>query len=121
MANYVIKNHHGDVIGWGQASPVDFNAGLPAGLEWVVDPYIDPNALVAFPSLSPRQFRQALTALGLRAAVEAAIAAADQDTKDWYEYATTFERNHSVLIAMATALGKTGADIDALFALGATL
>lgn len=71
--------------------------------------------------LSPRQFRQALTALGLRATVEAAIAAADQDTKDWYEYATSFERTNSVLVAMAAALGKTDADIDELFALGATL
>lgn len=72
-------------------------------------------------SISPRQFRQALNAIGLRASVEAAVAAADQDTKDWYEYATSFERSNTVLIAMATALGKTDADIDALFALGATL
>lgn len=72
-------------------------------------------------SISPRQFRQALTAIGLRASVEAAVASADQDTKDWYEYATSFERGNPVLIAMATALGKTDADIDALFALGATL
>ncbi len=91
------------------------------GRKWNGTTFEDVPQPTIVPSLSPRQFRQALTALGLRAAVEAAIAAADQDTKDWYEYATSFEWNHSVLIAMATALGKTDADIDALFALGATL
>lgn len=72
-------------------------------------------------TLAPRQFRQALTKTGLRDAVEYAIAAADQATKDWYEFATEFESTHPVLLQMAGLLGKTSADIDTLFALGATL
>jgi hypothetical protein len=72
-------------------------------------------------SITPRQFRLALNATGLRAAVDAAVAAADQDTRDTYEYATEFRRSDPVLLAMAAALGKTEAEIDALFALGATL
>lgn len=71
--------------------------------------------------VSPRQFRQALNAVGQRAAVEAAIAAADQDTKDWYEFATSFERNHPTVIAMATALAISPAEVDAVFDLAATL
>jgi len=72
-------------------------------------------------SVTPRQFRQALTAIGLRATVEAAIAGADQDTKDWYEYSNAFERANPVLNAMAVTLGKSGAEVDALFELAKTL
>lgn len=72
-------------------------------------------------SVSPRQFVQALTRANLRNAVEAAVAAADQDTKDWYNKSTEFQRGNAVLITMATAMGKTSADIDALFVLAATL
>lgn len=91
------------------------------GRKWTGSAFEDVPVAPGVQPLSPRQFRQALTAAGIRAAVEAAVAAADQDTKDWYGYATSFERNHTVLVAMATAMGKTDADIDALFALGATL
>jgi len=58
-----------------------------------------------------------LTRIGLRAAVEAAVAAADQDTKDWYFESTSFERANPVMNAMAVALGKTSTDIDNLFRL----
>jgi hypothetical protein len=71
--------------------------------------------------LSPRQFRQALNAIGLRQTVETAISAADQNTKDWYEYSTYFDRQNPVMISFANQLGKTSADIDALWALGITL
>lgn len=71
--------------------------------------------------LTPRQFLQALTKAGLRAAVEAAVAAGSQDLKDWYNRATEFESTHPVLLVMAQTLGKTKADVDALFQMGATL
>lgn len=71
--------------------------------------------------VSPRQFRQALTAAGLRPTVETFVGAQSQDVRDWYEYATEFENTHPMLVSMAAMLGKTQADIDALFALAATL
>ncbi len=101
--------------------------------EWVVCPdgvgprflldgtnWIAPAAQVP-QSVTPRQFRQALTRTGLRVAVESFIASADQDTKDWYEFSNSFERQNSVLIAAAHGLGKSDADIDALFVLAAGL
>lgn len=91
------------------------------GRHWNGTAFEDVPVVPSIAAISPRQFRQALTSIGLRSAVEAAVAAADQDTKDWYGYATSFERSNAVLIAMATALGKTSEDIDALFALGASL
>jgi hypothetical protein len=72
-------------------------------------------------SVTRRQFKQGLTRIGLRAAVEAAVAAADQDTKDWYNDSLNFERANPLLNAMAVALGKTPADIDNLFRLAVTL
>lgn len=70
---------------------------------------------------SPRQIRQALTATGLRAAVEAGVAAGDQDIKDWYEFATAFERLHPSVIALATALAVSETQLDDLFALAGSL
>jgi hypothetical protein len=71
--------------------------------------------------ISPRQIRMALTQFGLRSQVETAISASDQDMKDWYEFSTYFDRNHPQVLAMATELNVTEADLDALWKLGATL
>ena len=72
-------------------------------------------------SVSPRQIRQALTALGLRSAVEAAVAAGDQNLKDWWEFATAFERAHPRVIAMAQALDVSTEELDQLFIVAAGL
>lgn len=72
-------------------------------------------------SVSPRQIRQAMTALNLRSSVEMMINASPSDTQDWWRYATSFERNHPVVLSMAAALGKSTQDIDALFILAGTL
>jgi hypothetical protein len=71
--------------------------------------------------ISPRQIRMALTQMNLRSAVESAIAAGDQDLRDWYEFSTYFDRNHPQVIAMAQALNVTDAQLDALWELGSTL
>lgn len=71
--------------------------------------------------VSPRQIRQALTALGLRSAVEAAVAAGDQNLKDWWEFATAFERAHPRVIAMAQALDVSTEELDQLFIVAAGL
>lgn len=78
--------------------------------------------IAAIPAaISPRQIRQALTAVGLRSSVEAAVASGDQDTKDWWEFATIFERNHPMVVGMATALGVTPLQMDDLWILGFSL
>lgn len=72
-------------------------------------------------SITPRQFRQSLTHFGFRSAIESAIAAADQDTKDWYQFATSFERASPVVATMAQALGFTSTQVDAVWLYAATL
>jgi len=66
-------------------------------------------------AVTPSQFRRALTAAGLRATVEATIAAADQDTKDLWQFANTVERSNVPLNQMATALNVTSEQLDAIF------
>ena len=72
-------------------------------------------------SVSPRQIRQALTRSSLRAPVESAIAASDQDTKDWYAYATEFQRDNPHVAAMGAALGVTSDQLDQLWILAGSL
>lgn len=90
---------------------------LPEGT--VIEPAnpIPPQPII----VSPRQIRQALTASGLRASVEAAVAAGDQDVKDWWEFATTFESNHPMVVGMATGLGVTEQQLTNLFNLAKSL
>lgn len=71
--------------------------------------------------VSPRQIRQALTALGLRSAVETAVAAGDQNLKDWWEFATAFERSHPRVAAMAQALDVSTEELDQIFIVAAGL
>jgi len=59
--------------------------------------------------------KRVLTQMGLRAATEQAVAQADQDTKDMWEYATTYRRTSPFTLAIANALNKTDADLDELF------
>lgn len=72
-------------------------------------------------AVTPRQLRLALTQSGLRSQVESAVAAGSQDMKDTWEFSTECFRDNPMLNAMGAALGKTEADLDALFALAATL
>lgn len=83
---------------------------------------IEAKRVAAIPaSVSPRQIRQALTRAGLRASVEAAVAAGDQDTKDWYEFATEFRRDSPVVADLGLALGVSDLQLDDLWTLAGTL
>lgn len=81
----------------------------------------DPTLPAVLAELSPRQIRMALTRAGLRTAVESAVAAGDQDLKDWYEFSTAFERRNPQVLVMAAALNVSEAQLDDLWRLGITL
>lgn len=71
-------------------------------------------------SISPRQLRQAMNRVPfgestLRNAVEAAVAAGDQDLKDWWEFSTEVERSDAQVVAMGKALGLDDDAMDALW------
>ena len=81
-------------------------------------PAVDPLG----PTVSDLQIRLAMNQVGLRTAVEAAVAAStDQSLKDWYERAKAFKRRDPLVLGMIQTLGVSDADADGLFALAASL
>ena len=77
-------------------------------------------------SISPRQLRQAMNRVPfgestLRNAVEAVVAAGDQDLKDWWEFSTEVERSNAQVVAMGKALGLDDDAMDALWREAAVL
>lgn len=72
------------------------------------------------PSATPRQIRLALTQIGVRQQIEEWVNTQPLDVQDNWHYASVFLRDNVLINEAATVLGKTSADIDALFALART-
>ena len=92
------------------------------GYAWI---YLDfppvlPAALPPAP-VSDLQIRLALTQMGLRAAVETAVAAGSQDLKDWWDRSTVLHRDNPLVAEMITAIDATAAQADALWGLAGEL
>lgn len=65
--------------------------------------------------ITPIQGRLALKRAGLLEVVESAIVQANGETQIWWEYATLWHRDHSLLNALAESLGLTSKQVDELF------
>lgn len=82
-------------------------------------------AAAARAAIKPVTRRQMLTALhraGLLATIKSAVAASgDVELQIAFDESQEFQRNNPFLATMAAALGKTDAEVDAIFALAATL
>jgi hypothetical protein len=72
-------------------------------------------------SVSPLQARKALKQQSMLTTVQAAVAAADEDTQMAWEYATSFDRTSPFVSSMAAALGWTDEQVDQLFILANSL
>ena len=68
---------------------------------------------IIIPVLTMRQARLALLDAGLLDEVEAAITT--PENRIWWDYSTTVERNHPLVDAVLTALGKSPEEIDEMF------
>ena len=64
--------------------------------------------------ITKRQFMLQCKAEGLWVTVKALIAA-DEDTQELYDATSIISRNDPMVIALATAIGKTSAEIDTFF------
>ena len=73
--------------------------------------------------LTPLQFRRAANELGLRDEIEALMAnpQTPMDLKDYWIAGLEFQRSHPAWPQVLALMGKTEADLDALFDLGETL
>jgi len=79
-------------------------------------------------TVTARQLRLALRKVGLRDAIEQAIAASgDPELHDWWEYSTEYDRYHPIVLSMLPVLSTvtdstiTDAMVDNVWALAETL
>jgi len=85
---------------------------------WVAagnSPTVISSTPIVFGEISRAQLRLALEAAGLTAAVEAAIAAGPAALRIMWEDSQTFHRHHPMVIGVQQALGKSDAELDALW------
>lgn len=79
-------------------------------------------ARAAIQPVTRRQMLTALHRVGLLATIKGAVAASgDIELQIAFDESQEFQRNNPFLATMAAALGKTDAEVDAIFALAATL
>lgn len=127
MKAHQIQN--GVVINTIEVDSLDFLPGLieatEGGIGWTWDGekfFAPPAPTSPVPQVVSRaQFILALLRLDLLDDVEAAIATADRATQINYKERLEFDRGYPLIATMAAVLGKTDAEIDALFVLAATL
>ena len=127
MKAHQIQN--GVVVNTIEVESLDFLPNLieatTGGIGWTWDgetftaPPAPPTPIPQFVTM--RQARLALLAAGLLDLVETAIAGAGPAAKIEWDYATEVQRASGLVPAMATALGLTDTQIDALFVQAATL
>lgn len=94
---------------------------VEASINMLISSGYDPIVINDKAKVASWQFRRALNQMGLRADVETAVAASNQDTKDMWEYSQTFDRQHPFVAAIALVLNKTDDEIDAVFALAKSI
>lgn len=110
-----------DADGYNCGLVVVENPANPLGYT-IVNSVAPPPIRPAVPQIVTRaQFKLALLDLDLLDDVDALVAASNDRALqiNWAER-LEFERNHPLVIATAAALGKTDAEIDALFVLAAS-
>lgn len=88
------------------------------GDQWLVKTGADMDILRIPEVLSSRQFWLAVDDAGLTEAINTIVAASPVRVQIEATQATEFKRDYPMLEAMAAAIGKTSADIDAIFVCG---
>lgn len=108
----------GAIIHWNrpeqQPTPEQIEAARPAAQAWWERQQIKP--------VTRRQMLTALHRAGLLATIKAAVAqSGDVELQIAFDESQEFQRDNVFLQTMAAALGKSDAEVDAIFALAATL
>jgi len=76
----------------------------------------------AIPSVTRKQMLIALHRVGLLGPIKAAVAASGNiELQIAFDEALNFERSDAFLASMQAAMGKTDAEVDAIFALAASI
>lgn len=95
------------------------------GSSWAVQQIPEPEPEIAPPvppiSVTPWQIRKALLAVGLLDTVEAEVAVSGRVTQLGWQYATEFVRTNPLVEELGESLGKSEAELDAIFTLAKSL
>lgn len=121
MHDYIVEQTaNGDVVisHWGTSmgprpTPAEVDAAYPAALAAA--------QRAATPPVSVRQMHTALHRSGLLAPIKAFIAASGDVELEIAFASPTFERSNPMIAAVALAMGKTDSEVDAIFALAASV
>lgn len=101
---------------------LDFDGSSRLATQAEIDAAAIAAARAAIKPVTRRQMLTALHRVGLLATIKGAVAASgDIELQIAFDESQEFQRNNPFLASMAAALGKTDAEIDAVFALAATL
>ncbi len=101
---------------------LDFEGSSRLATQDEIDAAAIAAARAAIKPVTRRQMLTALHRVGLLATIKGAVAASgDIELQIAFDESQEFQRNNPFLASMAAALGKTDAEIDAVFALAATL
>ncbi len=96
--------------------PVARRVGSPASAGVVGDEYVIVTPAAGPPrSVTPRQLRIALHRAGRLQAAQAALDGASAETRIAWAYAESIRRDGPLVAQLVSALGLSGADLDALF------
>lgn len=106
------------IIGPGDNGWQEYQDWLATG-NVALDP--DPEYIPVPEHVSPLQIRKALRQQGLKSAIDQYVATLSEEAQEEWEYATQIERRHPLIVAAATLLNKTEAEVDDLFRLAASL
>jgi hypothetical protein len=94
---------------------IDLFNNAVAGAYGAIAEYAAPTATPAPVVVSAFQIRLALNQIGMRAAVETAVAAGSPDLRDAWEYATSYSSDDQLVRQIAAAMGQTPAQLLAVF------
>lgn len=117
-----------EIVVWEAAYPVVRASGrylLLGDLEakwraWATNAIVK-RAPVVPASLTPRKFRLALLSVGVSPAQITSMLAGNEAGLTEWEFASSIERYHPLIATLGAALGKTDAEIDAIFIAGKDL
>lgn len=105
----------------GTLANVKWDAGVSAPTQQEFDAAVAALVNPAPKVVAAGSMIRALSQLGKLAAVDGAVAKADPLSQRLWARAASFPRSDPQVIAIATAIGMTAADLDALYTLAATL
>ena len=119
IVDFEMEAHPSNVFGSPYADDFVFTEDATVTTGWTFDgvgftaPLPTPEPIPQ--SITPRQIRVQLTAIGKRQDIETIVASQSIDVQDWWEFSLEYRRDNELLISVASGLGITAEELDQFF------